>query len=260
MAKGKSGSVISTLARWRWAVQTVLLVVWVIPLRLFTVCSPVFHCHACPWAMFACPIGVLANFSYLHTFPFVAIGTLVVYGAVFGSFICGWVCPFGFLQDLLGKIPAPKFELPGWMGYFRYVVLLVLVLAIPSLYGHEHPLFFCLVCPAGGLEAGLATGRSPGTIKIVILAVLLVGVLFVRRPWCTLFCPLGAIYGLFNRVSIFFLRFQPTLCNDCDRCRELCRCGSLADRRAGDQHCIRCLDCAQCDAINVGCVLVPPKD
>ncbi len=61
--------------------------------------------------------------------PFAAIGTLVVLGAVFGSFVCGWACPFGFLQDVIAWIPTRKFTLPAWMGCFRYVVLAVFVLA-----------------------------------------------------------------------------------------------------------------------------------
>ena len=163
----------------------------------------------------------------MHVFPFGALGILLIHGAVFGSFICGWVCLFGFLQDLIGKIPTRKFELPTWMGYFRYVVLAGLVLVIPYFFGAEHPLFFCSVCPAGGLGASVVLGNWPGITKATILVVLLIALFFVRRPWCTLFCPLGAIYGLFNRVSIFFLRFQPSQCTECDRCRDLCHYGGL---------------------------------
>ena len=112
-------------ARWRWLVQTGFLMAWLDPLvmRMHNVCGPVFHCYSCPLAMFACPIGVLANFSALHVFPFAAVGMLVVLGAAFGSFVCGWACPFGFLQDLIAKVPTPKFTLPLWMGHLRYVVL-----------------------------------------------------------------------------------------------------------------------------------------
>jgi ferredoxin-type protein NapH len=263
MAKEKSLPLSARLARWRVWVQGAFLLVWLDPLamRMHTVCSPVFHCYSCPLALFACPIGVLANFSALHLFPFVALGMLAVIGALVGSFVCGWACPFGFLQDLAGRVPTPKFELPSWLGYSRYVVLVVLVLAIPYFFGEEHPLFFCRVCPAGALEAALPHTAStalagggiawPSVTKISVLVVFLVAMLFTWRPWCTLLCPLGAIYSLCNRVSLVFLRFRSDRCNDCDLCRRLCHYRGLGQRRGDDQRCIRCLDCTRCTAVEL---------
>jgi ferredoxin-type protein NapH len=257
MAKRNSGPARFRPARWRVWVQAAFLLAWLDPLklRMHTACSPVFHCYSCPLATFACPIGVLANFSALHLVPLIAIGTLAVCGALVGSLICGWACPFGFLQDLLGRIPTPKFALPSWMGYCRYAVLVGLVLAVPYLFGEGHPLFFCSVCPAGALEAALPNGIWPSASKAAILTVFLVLSLFTWRPWCTLFCPLGAIYGLFNRFSFFFVRFQPQACNDCDLCRRLCRYRGSDQRRGGESRCVRCLDCVGCRAITVGTVL-----
>jgi len=384
MTKGKSIPLTARLARWRVWVQGTFLVAWLDPLmlRMHNVCSPVFHCYSCPLALFACPIGVMANFSALHIFPFVAIGTLVVIGALFGSFICGWVCPFGFLQDLIGRIPTRKFELPGWMGYSRYVVLVAFVFVVPygipdwlpekvpsmqaklewlndesGWLGYDSPLFICSVCPAGALEAAvpnvITTARAdtvrfnvqlpalppdpndvdsgelvltingerqepiptekeqrvaegftgepgteielsfvyldadgntleswsvdnqqladtipqpaagelgialsgriawPSTTKTVILVVFLIAMFFTWRPWCTLFCPLGAIYGILNKFSFFFVRFHPAECNDCDRCRSLCHYHGREERRGGDMRCIRCLDCTRCTAVTL---------
>jgi ferredoxin-type protein NapH len=240
---------------------------WLDPLlvRVHTVCSPVFHCYSCPLATFACPIGVLANFSAIHLIPFVAVGTLAIVGAAVGSFVCGWACPFGFLQDLAARIPTPKVHLPSWMGYFRYVVLVVFVLAIPFLFGDAHPLFFCRLCPAGALEAALpytaslaAAGKEivwPTATKLTILGLLAAAALFTWRPWCTLFCPLGAIYGLANHVSLFYLRFHPDRCRDCELCRDMCDHRGPSQRRASQMRCIRCLDCTKCSAVTVSSVI-----
>jgi ferredoxin-type protein NapH len=269
MTKGESASWTARLARWRLWVQAAFLLAWLDPLllRLHTVCAPVFHCYSCPLATFACPIGVLANFSAIHLFPFVAIGTLLAVGALLGSFVCGWVCPFGLLQDLVGRIPTRKYELPGWMGHFRYVTLAALVLAVPYWYGEDHPLFFCRLCPAGALEAALpntvrlaVSGAGivwPSPAKSIIFVVIAAAMLFTWRPWCTLFCPLGAIYSLCNRFSFFFLRFHPDRCNDCDLCRSLCRYHGRGRRRSSQMQCVRCLDCTRCDALVLTSVLGP---
>lgn len=206
----------------------------------------------------------------MHIIPYAAIGTLFVYGIFFGTFICGWVCPFGFLQDLLGRVPTPKFELPAWAGYFRYVVLVVFVLAVPVFLGQNSPLFFCSLCPAGALEGSVpAMVRSawsgsevfwPNAAKITVTAVILVAVFFKRRPWCTVFCPLGAIYSLFNRVSIFFPRFHAEKCRDCELCTGKCPCSGTSERRAGVERCVRCLECVQCKAITVDCIFVSGDD
>jgi ferredoxin-type protein NapH len=262
----KPGSHHARLHRWRKWVQGGFLLAWLDPflLRAHSFCSPVFHCHSCPLATLACPIGILANMSAAHAVPLIALGTILTIGALFGSLICGWVCPFGFLQDLLGKIPTPRFELPRWAGWFRYVVLVGLVACVPYFFGEESPLFVCRLCPAGALEGAVPSvvrqavaGEEifwPGPVKIAVLVVFLLAALFTWRPWCTLFCPLGAIYGLMNRVSLVFIRFQPARCTDCDLCEKVCRYGGRTDRATSDLRCIRCLECVRCDALSVGTV------
>ncbi len=267
MTRDKWGAMVRRLARQRHWVQAGFLLAWLDPLmlRMHTVCSPVFHCYSCPLATFACPIGVLANFSAIHVIPFTALGTLLVLGTVFGGFICGWACPFGFLQDLAHRIPTPKLTLPAWMGWFRYVMLIGLVLAIPYWFGEDSPLFVCRLCPAGAIEAALpniaqsaATGQPitwPTATKTIILVVFVGAILFTWRPWCTIFCPLGAIYAMFNKISVLFLRFEQKLCKNCELCRSLCVGGGPPERRLDGMNCVRCLECTNCRAVTVETVL-----
>ncbi|MHC4122120.1 MAG: 4Fe-4S binding protein [Planctomycetota bacterium] len=258
----------SKLLPWRMWVQSLFLLVWLDPMgwRLHGICSPVFHCYSCPLATFACPIGILANFSALHIFPFIAVGTLVLVGALLGSLTCGWACPFGLLQDLVAKVPTRKLDLPQWTGYFRYVVLLTGVLALPYFFGDDSWLFICRICPAGALEAAFpnvaklaVAGKSivwPSAVKIIVLILVLAAMFFSQRPWCRVFCPLGAIFGLFNRTSVLFLRLDTDKCNDCKQCHKLCEYGIDPTKNPNDSRCIRCLECTKCksDAITINSI------
>lgn len=238
-------------------VQAAFLLVWLNPLfRIHSVCSPVFHCYACPLATFACPIGVIAQFCALQVFPFMAVGLLILVGSLLGSLICGWVCPFGFLQDLAAKIPTPRLKIPQWMSIFRYVVLFGAVLLIPYFFGENNPLFICRICPAGGLEkavpdmAAAAIGGKPipwpNAIKLTIVIVFVITIFFTIRPWCRVLCPLGVIFGFFNRFSIFSMTLNDKKCTQCGRCRTLCIYGSQPDKDPNSDTCLRCLECTKC--------------
>ena len=220
----------------------------------------VFHCYACPLASFACPIGVIASFSALHVFPFLAVGALVLVGGLVGSLVCGWACPFGLLQDLAAKLPTRKFRIPNWMGHARFLVLIGLVVLVPYFWGKkDNPLFPCSLCPAGAIEASMpntisqAWAGEPVTLmsgyKLAILAVILSAMMFTYRPWCKVLCPLGGILALFNRVSVFHLRFAPEKCTECNRCRSQCAIGVKVEQEANTVGCIRCLECTTCGAI-----------
>ncbi len=257
-AKNWLNSIASRLIPRRIWVQVAFLAVWLDPLglRMHGMCSPVFHCYACPLATFACPIGVLASFAALHIFPFVVVGLLIAVGSLFGSLICGWVCPFGLLQDLAAKVPTPKFDPPRWTSHLRYVVLIGAVLAVPYFFGKDHPLFICSICPAGAVEAAVpnmvqqaSAGEKvliPNPVKLGILFTFLVAIFFIRRPWCRILCPLGGIFSLFNRVSVFFLGFDPAKCTHCGQCHKFCELGIEPEKSPADSRCIRCLDCTKC--------------
>ncbi len=253
----------SKFSRYRTAIQGLFLVAWLGPLglRVHTVCAPVFHCYACPLASFACPIGILAQFSALHVMPFLAIGILVVTGALVGSFVCGWACPFGLLQDLAARVPLPKWDPPYWLTHMRYAALVGLVIILPWFFGESHPLFFCRVCPAGALEGSVpmmvtqaAAGQAvawPNAMKLGVTGAVVLAMFFVRRPWCQILCPLGAIFGLFNRISLFAIRFYPARCVDCGKCGAKCDFGVSSRIRADDPRCIRCMECVHCGACQI---------
>jgi ferredoxin-type protein NapH len=258
------------LTRWRPWVQLAFLGVWLAPLGrwLHGIPGCVFHCYSCPLSALACPVGVAANYAALMPvvleWPYLLIGILFLIGALSGSLVCGWSCPFGFLQDLLGKVTTRKAQIPSWFGYGRYVVLVGLVLLLPFLFGRvgipfeEQPVSICRVCPAGALEAGLpysiqslltGEGWLMSGFKTSILLVFLGSALLIHRPWCRMFCPLGGLLALFNRWSLFHLRFKAGRCVECNLCRSRCSLGVKVDEQVNVPGCIRCLECTTCGAI-----------
>ena len=258
MVSEKINTILLKLLPRRIYVQLTFLLLWLDPLnlRLHNICGPVFHCYSCPLALFACPIGVIANFSALHIFPFLAVGLLVLVGALIGSLFCGWACPFGLLQDLAAKISRPRIKLPEWTSHFRSVVLVAAVISIPAVFGTDNPLFICRICPAGALESALphiarqtiAGGEVVwmSTIKTAVLAVFLVSIFLIKRPWCRLLCPLGAILTLFNSVSFLGLSVDRQKCTACGQCHSICDIAVDPDSNPNSPACIRCFECAKC--------------
>lgn len=226
----------------------------------FAVCVPVLNCHSCPWAVFSCPIGILGHFAAWMTFPFLALGVIVLLGGVFGRILCGWICPIGFLQDLLHKIPSPKFTLPRWTLAIKYILLVGSVILVPMLFGLESYAFYCRLCPAGTLEsllpralsAGDYAALSRGAARIVVLAVILILAVFSLRSFCKALCPIGAFLAIFNRVSAFSLRYDQEQCPVCEQCLQGCpmdvRIGDFRQDGASEvvtapSECILCLSC-----------------
>lgn len=268
------------LSRMRPWVQTGFLAVWLAPVGRWAHGVPgcVFHCYSCPLSSFACPIGVMANYAALMPLvgemPYLLIGLLLLVGAVSGSLVCGWACPFGFVQDLLGKLAPRKISLPGWVGHIRYVVLVGLVLILPAILGfkgipfEEQAVSICRLSPAGALEAGLpysiqsvmaGNGWVMSGLKTGILLAFVAAALFIHRPWCRIFCPLGGLLALFNRFSLFHLRYNPKECSECNLCRSRCSMGVKVDQRVNVSGCVRCLECTTCGAIEP-CFAMPEKN
>lgn len=230
------------------------------------VCVPALNCYSCPAAIGACPIGSLQNAfnTWRHNFDagqkklgLYVLGSLGLIGTIGGRLPCGWLCPFGLLQELIYKIPVPKFQIPRFLTYFRYIILLVLVIILPILIvdslGMGEPWFCKWVCPAGTLEAGvLLSLLNQGirsqlgflfTWKMAILLLFLAWMAFSQRPFCRTSCPLGTILGFFNRVSAFRIQVDRNACILCNACQKVCPVNIRIYENPASSQCIRCLKC-----------------
>ncbi len=242
------------------------------------------NCYACPLANFACPIGTLQYFAIIHEVPFYTLGVLGIAGALFGRMACGWLCPFGLLQEMLYKIKIPKFiksrrpaesaasfaeggirecptphnrnllklhlsHKPSWIRYF---VLIFLVGALPFLTGEP---WFSKLCPVGTIQAAIplilidARLRTRISLlfplKVAILLFFLIWMVVSKRPFCRFVCPLGAIWSPFNRHSALLLDVDEERCTRCELCFEVCPMDIMVYEGPNSSQCIRCLECAK---------------
>ncbi len=234
------------------------------PLKV--ICAPGLNCYSCPAATTYCPIGsiqqLLGNLRFAlengqYHFGLSVLGILGVLGGMFGRMLCGWACPFGFLQELLHKLPTRKFAIPRILSYGKFMFLLMFVFVLPLVlvdeFGAGSPWFCKFVCPAGTLEAGLpllllqpGLRESLGLLflnKFVILLLCLGWAVFSSRPFCRTICPLGAFYALFSRVRLVRLHLDESKCTNCKACHHVCPMGVKFNEAPDDTECITCLAC-----------------
>ena len=223
------------------------------------VCVPGINCYSCPGAVGACPIGSLqGSFSADKSTLFYVGGILLLYSILFGRFICGWLCPFGFIQELLHKIKTPKIKksrVTRLLSFFKYVVLVFFVFIVPIMYAFRDtplPAFCKYICPAGTLEGGIGLLANKVnesyfsmlgplfTWKFALMISILVACVFVFRMFCRFICPLGALYALFNRISFFGIKLNGEKCIDCNKCISHCK---MDIKKVGDAECISCGEC-----------------
>ncbi len=225
-------------------------------------CVPGLNCYSCPGALNSCPIGALQALLNREGFqvPFAALGFFFLFGSLFGRFVCGWLCPFGLVQDLIHKIPLfrKRKRLPGHkaLKYGKYVVLVSLV-GVGSLFLFggfaKIPAFCKYLCPSGTLLGALPLigsnellrGQLGGLFlwKLGSLIFILILSIKVYRPFCQYLCPLGAIYGLFNRFSLVQVQWERESCISCMACQRECPVGLGPEEISRSPECIRCGRC-----------------
>ena len=265
--------------------------------KLKYLCVPGMNCYSCPGAFGACPIGslqaILDDFDTskswfdpvsgtyvkfpLYWVAVYVIGIIMVFGAVCGRLVCGLLCPFGGVQDLLYKIPVKKLKLPRddrsiektknpkltrallavdrYLRYAKYAFLIIMVIFLPLIVKAD-PWFCKYVCPSGMLLGGIplmsrnadlaAAAGSLTLFKLCILVSMVVISIFLYRPFCRYICPLGAIYSLFNKVSLYKYGIDDSKCNrgkGCSACARACPMGVDPVKDPNNLECIRCGTC-----------------
>ncbi len=152
---------------------------------------------------------------------------------------------------MLYKIPLPKWRLPRRINLGRYFFLIVVAALIPFITAQS---WFSRLCPAGALEGGVFLKAVPPAaplpetgwffwFKMAILGAFLLWMMVSKRPFCRAVCPLGAMWGLCNRVSLYRMAVDD---DQVHRLREVPR-GLPVDIDISEDpnspDCVRCLAC-----------------
>lgn len=242
---------------------------------LKNICFLGLNCYSCPGAVGACPIGSLQAVIGSWKFKVSAYvgGFLMLVGALLGRFICGWLCPFGLVQDLFYRVPFFRKinHFPGdkVLRYLKYVILFVFVILMPlfvvDVVGQGAPAFCKYICPSGTLLGGIPlVAKNPflqtmvGFLfrwKVTILIITVLAAIIIYRPFCKYICPLGATYAMFNRISLYRLHVDSNKCINCGACQKTCKMGVDPTETPNSAECIRCGDCARAcpkKAIHIG--------
>jgi len=232
---------------------------------------PGLNCYSCPAASGACPIGAFQAVvgSSKFSFSYYVTGFLILLGVLLGRFICGFLCPFGWFQELLHKLPTKKLSTRKLkpLRYLKYAVLLVMVFLLPAFLvndvGMGDPFFCKYLCPQGVLEGAIPLALANSGIRAalgslftwkfsILLAVIVLSVLFYR-PFCKWLCPLGAFYALFNRVSLFQMKVDKNKCVSCGKCTRACKMDVDVTKTPNHTECIRCGMCIRACPTNAVC-------
>lgn len=231
---------------------------------------PFLNCQACEMATGACPVGLAQNLLSKAILPVHLIGSMLLFGLVLGKSICGWLCPFGFISDIIDRVSLKLWKLPRGLANLRYWVLAIVVLAPlgfawTGITGHN---FFCSTLCASGKVYGIwpywLTTAAPsvfplsrwlsgaGVVEgellfhVALTLVMLVAMVMVSgRIFCRVLCPLGGFWGLFNGISLVGIDHRRASCTGCGACERVCPMGvsrnfaDFVDRSS-------CMSCGRC--------------
>ncbi|UCC94646.1 MAG: 4Fe-4S binding protein [Candidatus Omnitrophota bacterium] len=215
---------------------------WTIPVRGFTqlglfviseitlVCNRGVSCQNCPLSFGICPVGTSQRLAFIKHFPFYfTLLLIIITGAVFGTLMCGWACPLGFIQDLFGVSPFRKLIISNKLKRARYIFLfLAAILAFLELRFR--------FLSTRGIEVF-------HEVTVIGGFLFLSTALFIKRPFCRFVCPAGLIYGKMNALSPFKVILNTERCTGCGECSAACIMNIKPMREVNSDLCVKCFNC-----------------
>lgn len=212
----------------------------------------------------ACPTGVLQNIASSKTVILVSVVSamvLLTLTVIAGRIFCGWICPFGFVLDLVGKI-TPKLGLPTFLRA-RMAKYGILLASVGGSYAVGFQAF-CTVCPIGTLCRSFGAREIFRGSELAITPALAALEIGERRTWCRYFCPVGALLALTAKLGLVKIVIGARKCKkfSCMQCAEVCPMGIINKDSLGEGIspkismtecivCMRCIDRCPYDAAKI---------
>ncbi len=207
------------------------------------------------------------SLNLIHPASAILILCFIVMAFLVRKAFCSWVCPIGTISEglaMLGrKMFRRNFLLPRWLDYslmsLKYILLGLFLFAFYMMGTAGMAAF--MGSPYNQLAdvKMLLFFASMGVLGIVIMAVLIVGSVFVEGFWCRYWCPYGAMLGLVSWASPLKIRRNVETCIDCDRCTKACpsRLPVATKLRIISPECTGCLQCESVCPIK-DCITLAP--
>ncbi|GKX68584.1 FMN-binding protein [Inconstantimicrobium mannanitabidum] len=197
---------------------------------------------------------ISGNFHFLQAFPALIEFTTVIFATILlGRFFCGWFCAFGTYNDWIHLISKNIFkinykvdeQLDAALKYVKYIILII-ILVVSWSFGST---IFSSTSPWDTFAqiTDFSYVLSNLTLGLILLALITVGAIFIERFFCRYLCPLGAVFSIISRFSIFKIRKPNEKCGKCRICTTNCSMGlplyKMQQVRGGE--CINCLKCTE---------------
>jgi NAD-dependent dihydropyrimidine dehydrogenase PreA subunit len=185
----------------------------------------------------------VAGFALAAVAPGFGIGHL--HGVALAAAVAVAAFIIVFVLDRLLKASLPS-------TFLKFAFLFVIAVVVAYKTGEP---WFCKLCPQGTFEAGIplvvwdpvhALRSLVGWlywVKIGILLLVVVAAIAIRRPFCRLICPIGAVYSVFNKGSMLHMRLDGNSCTQCNVCRRVCPMSIEPHEGPNQLECIRCFEC-----------------
>ncbi len=206
---------------------------------------PFVGCRVCP--VITCWGRITA---YFWTF-WLALPLSVMFA---GRAFCGWLCPGGFVNQMLGKLSFAKLRVDNrFVRLAPYGLAIGLLVAAFLWIGLQNPRAMVPIRVGefwNSIRLSFEHASLAWLVRTFVVLGLVAAGLLVANLWCRFACPTGGLLELFKGAA-FFRVFKTDACTNCDACRRVCEMGARPD----ETNCTNCGDCLHScpvDAIKFG--------
>ncbi|MBD3191992.1 MAG: 4Fe-4S binding protein [Candidatus Heimdallarchaeota archaeon] len=270
----------------RWLVQIfsfVLINGGLIGLGWIFLPLPINQPAAAPFTTIVGGFDVFQEMISNGVFPFLVFGISLLIGGIFGRMLCGWVCPFGFFQDIMKLVPVKKWKISKPLNKgLRDIrsVIFWCVIIVTGFVGYRElinepidfgvfqnqpwtpfnpaatlfVMFFYMVFwkhyPGGTEDFKIGDWRFMFYFRIILLLVFVGLSIFIPRFYCRYICPIGYVMGYTAKYSLIGIARNPARCTRCGACEDMCEAVSMqvpildySYERVRDTNCINCGAC-----------------